>query len=875
MGIPKKALRESQLTYLTAGSAVDGSHQTFRVTFNEESVCKHAFLKKLEPANHYPELLAKMSVATSVLKGVFQGNYSAEERLVFDDDGHVVGTLSIAIEGFKPFNFYQEAVPTDADLRDQVIPSTKTLIAKNIMEVLLGRWFLDDDDAHPHNLGFAGNHAADIDFDMFWYWFTIYMKEPRTVIGVPKKRIFLSVDDWEHFPNTKDAKHYHWPTYNNPGQETLPTAAPVGRFLPKAYADPGQFQRLANDAQAHEQKLAAALKILLTYQPEVIRARLFDAFGDMALNYTSLDATNVALRVTYETEFPLWCNRETNAQPFVDFIMKLYQEHYDNLYRIVVFYLGNDNNGYGVRLQATHNSLYYKPSLYQQVLKWANLENTTSYCKGDARVQYQPDELEKRYHQIWRDAFAPGLRELLQGSWSLTATLFRTLSNIDLCEITAGKESSDSTLTRSWQLFGTMPELVRANLEPSISVDKDSELREGLLLLIDFTNQLHAIIKAYYEKSYAELTVEDNRRFSESINALHSDYNVQIRKKLAYTSSYSTAFHRLSLNLRQFAEQVNFQVHLTTTDEQMLAVTVTAVPTVLLPHTHPDVMAQFNDSLFIWAKSLPASELNRLIVGIIDDYYSPYVASLSLRGRASPVKAYLEHSADDSGDNRLAYILSSGKESGELNALLIKHLTPLVLQVHPLPSIEKARQSGQFETDKGVFVRSAIFFAKNDSRFSHLYSKEGMSAFYSTLFDWVQALPSGQFIALVKSALTAYEQNLSGYSFGWYTSRRTEVEGYCREHGAAKALAMTFLNGATTSTLNDTLFHKVVSAIQSDVAAHPEQRRALGYRLITLYKPEEHKTMYLGDIQVHSRAPSHRQETPPVARAAASLYTPH
>src|SRR6185437_9946651 len=142
---------------------------------------------------------------------------------VFDDNNKLIGTISINVEGFKPFNYTEEVVPIDPRERECVIPSTKTLIENNIIELLLGRWFLDDDDGHPHNLSLAG----DIDFDMFWYWFTIHMKKSRPIIGIPKTHVNLTVRDWEDFPNVKDAKPYHWPAYTHPGQETLPNVVPI------------------------------------------------------------------------------------------------------------------------------------------------------------------------------------------------------------------------------------------------------------------------------------------------------------------------------------------------------------------------------------------------------------------------------------------------------------------------------------------------------------------------------------------------------------------------------------------------------------------------------------------------------------------------
>ncbi|MGL5741155.1 MAG: hypothetical protein ACRCXC_00675 [Legionella sp.] len=155
MVIPRKALRASQ--FKTKGPVSDRSHKTFKVTFGEDDKPTTAYFKELDPQNHYHELLAKISVATSVFKRSFQGKRSAEEFLVFDDDDNLIGTLPLCVENFKSFNFASEGIPTNSTLKEQVAPSDKTLIAKNIMEILFGRWFLDDDDSHPHNLSLVGD----------------------------------------------------------------------------------------------------------------------------------------------------------------------------------------------------------------------------------------------------------------------------------------------------------------------------------------------------------------------------------------------------------------------------------------------------------------------------------------------------------------------------------------------------------------------------------------------------------------------------------------------------------------------------------------------------------------------------------------------
>ncbi|MBI2785381.1 MAG: hypothetical protein HYX60_03350, partial [Legionella longbeachae] len=589
MEIPKRALRHSQLNYLEQSALTDSSHQTFRVSFEEDGISKKAFFKKLEPKNHYPSLLAKMSVATSSFKRSFQGKRSAEERLVFDENNKLIGTLSIGVEGFKPFHFAEEGDPVNRTLKEQVAPSVKTLIDKNVMEILLGRWFLDDDDSHPHNLSLEG----DIDFDMFFYWFTIHMKEPRKVIGIPKKHVHLSVRDYEAFPNVQESMPYHWPSYQHPGQETIPLVMPVIqeqmlKRLPKAYVNPVEFARLAQNSLAQEQKLAMALRVLLTYQPELQRKRLTELFGDMPFDYKSLEEVDVNLPSKYEELYPHLCNKNKNEGSFVDFMMNLYQEHYDNLYRVVVFYMGCDNNGFGVPLPATCVTLYQKPSFYRNIKEWVLNENETNYAKNED-LKYNLVELQKRYHQVWRDTFAPTLKELLNSAYRLTNSLLKETTSPPYTQLPelVSKAPTDETLTNAWELFGNLPEISIEAIESKIIVDKNSKLRDALLALAAFYNECRAINKNYYTKEREKLTEEDNLEFSDKLNTLHKQYNLKIRQSLANTTTYAAEFNNIASSLKLVAEQVNFQLHLTTTDE-LMEKALLSVKKDVLPFTHED-----------------------------------------------------------------------------------------------------------------------------------------------------------------------------------------------------------------------------------------------------------------------------------------------
>ncbi|MCW8409037.1 hypothetical protein OQJ13_08650 [Legionella sp. PATHC035] len=929
MGIPKKALRHSQLTYSEKTAISDSSHQTFKVTFEEDGVVKKAFFKKLEPKNHYPELLAKISVATSSLKRSFQGKRSAEERLVFEEydlelmpdrhetikdntlyikfekdafqylvktpeglikkdtiavkdipnynpeqplseqlraikstileitskRGHtqdkLIGTLSIGIEDFKPFHFASQGIPVNSTLKEQVAPSVKTLIEHNIMELLLGRWFLDDDDSHPHNLSLAG----DIDFDMFFYWFTIYMKVPRAVIGVPKTHVTLTVRDYEAFPNVQESMPYHWPPYQHPGQVTIPVIVPgvqeqALKKLPKAYADPTEFARLAQNSLAQEQKLAAALKALLTFQPELQRKRLTELFGDLPLNYTSLDETDPSLRAKYEELFPQFCNADTDKKSFVDFMMALYQEHYDNLYRVVVFYMGCLDNGYGLPLPPTYLALYQKPSFYRNVAEWIKKENETTYAKEE-QFKFDPDELQKRYHQVWRDAFAPTIKELIHSAYRLTNSLLKETTNPPHVQISKldSKKATDDTITSAWELFGNLPQLDAETIAAKISVDRDSKLRDAVLSMVAFVNEFRTVIETYYEKERKDLTEEDNLEFSDKLGLLYKTHNLKICQALANTTTHAAGFNNIAESLKLIAEQVNFQLHLTKTDE-LMEKALLAVKREILPFTHEDVKNQYYDSLFLWAKSIKPEDLERYITDIVDKKYAPYIETFSFRKRTESVKRYLKTSSAESGDQRLAYILSSGtKQDGELNTLLINGLTPFMLEKYPIPSIDQAIRDKSFEKGIVDFTRDVVYFAKKDKRFTHPYSDRGISMLFKGMYEWVDTLTERSFKSLIESSLKKYE----GSSWGsiWGASRRPEVEGYLQGNSHSKALALIFMNGQDSSALNDCLFTKIIETIKKETTKFPELLQDPKYQIIAQFALDEHKKFYLGDVKNH------------------------
>jgi hypothetical protein len=849
MNIPSKALR---IDNVSMGDNVPGSaHKVKKVSFIMDGRVQQGFFKELDIADNFPALLVYMSGSTSVYLDSFQGNEcTPAEYLVYSDDvenPQLLGLVSTALKDFVPFKYAGEPLESGEN-REAVIPSTKTLVKNNFIRILFNRWYLNDDDFHPHNGGLAGG----IDFDMFWYWFVIHMKGARIVVDPPKKRINLTVNNYERFPDIEESAPYHWVTFDHPGEKTtekvyLPESVKktVLSILPKAYADPQQFRALAGNPEAQAQKVAAALQALVTYQPDVLRKRLEERFDKLTLNYTALPKE---ICDQYTILFPELCNAQTNKEPFIDFMMKIYQMHYDNLYRVVVFYMGCKDNGFGVPLAATHQELYTKPSLYKNIVEWVKQENASETHRSKNNP-LQLDELKKRYHQIWRDSYTPRIRQLIYSSRNLAEKL-KLMATTSSREVTVklAKETTDSNLTEAWQLFGSLDDLdISLSL---VCVDEGSNVHQGAILAIQFTNKLQEITNTYYKKAREHITDADNYEFIVGLRNLHAEYELSLPQTLNHATSYADEFFIIQQELRAIETQANFQRHLVSSDEQMRRIAPMTIKKDVLPITHPEVAEKFNNALFDWVDKLRSDEFITTIGEIIDDKYTPTLGVYSLRRRGEPVKNYLQRSLE-SNSNKLAYILTSAEsgDDGALNTLIIQHLSTLVLQGNAISSAFDVSQAERFEDHLAHFVKSAVNFANIDRRFSHLCNKQSVELFYSTLYDWLSQLAEQELNQILNTALTQYEKGLSvtkSLLFG-NRSKKNDIRKTFNENkqDPARALAITFMKSEKNSTSSEWLLQEIVSKIKMNIIKDPDLLKDPGYHLIDQYDPTSDHKFYL------------------------------
>ncbi len=886
--LPKTALLQSRLTNLTAGPAVpESGHVVIQVQFVDfDGQSKKAFFKRLDST--YPKILAMMSVATSIIMRSLLGERAAEDRLVYDDNGEITGTLSIAIEGFKPFHFGSEGVPEDPQEKEIATPSHTTLMQHNIIELLFFSWFLGDDDLHPKNMGLKGR----IDYDMFFYNITKIIKGPRTVGGSFNNALNITVRDFFNFPILTDSTPTHWPTRQ----------IPDNYYYPKRYTNYDQFMALAGNpayldpvtgktTTAQKQLFTAVLKALLTYQPDVLKKRLKDALGNEPLNYKAL---SVLQQTQLEESNPDLFNTSNNDKPFVEFMTNLYHKYYDELYRKLVFSQGCEKNAAGVSVPAFNKFLHDYPSAYQGVKEWIDKQNSLLNEKQNlCRAQIQrgmadrteiniacaeplekaiqtvsdsrklaKDDLLRRYHQVWRDSFTLQIKNILNKSRRLSQDLQVRLSLSKTSTYPLSEtHHEDPRITQAWQILSEFQEDSPEKVQGRLDCGKDNDLRNGLLQLVLVHQQIYEITSDYFQKEVKNITNFDNNQYIDKLQKLRDAY-VTIITLLGESTSWGKDCCIIASELNRFCNSALFAVHLYEQDETIQS--MMPVRAITRPHTDNEVIQDGLNALFNWAAQLPARELTSKISNIID---LKYVGGLR-RAREHPVKTYLiESETSTSGDDRLAFILTSGKViNGHLNTLLVENLIQeMVFSTQSdinvfLPSVRTAFEDHTFNTD--FYTKNAFYYAKNNDRFHHIYSKNFTQSINKAMYQWVADMPKSKFRDYIDLVLSEYKSKSNKLPhfvrFSFFPAaddRCAEVEGYFKQMDSnPKILASIFKQGGLLdNSLNTLLFKLLISTMQKDILKDNDKFQQKEYKLILQVVGDELENYFLNTITPYAQ----------------------
>ncbi|MDP1602487.1 MAG: hypothetical protein Q8M03_04410 [Legionella sp.] len=400
MPLPLKAVLESQFTIETAGPAVPASgHPVRRVTFTNENGEKVVGWYKLLD-DTYPEILAKISVAFGVRMRMALGKEVAEDRLVFDENGKILGTVSISVPDFKPMQCAGETPPLDLREKEQVCPSVYTLLEHNFARFIVAAFLSGDDDGHPGNVGLNGL----IDHDMRGYrLLTRIIKGPRFLDRVlggfyaesPDNEFHITQQDILDLPIVKDRAF--WCAHKNPLNPAKQFSAwtsfqelatnpsiilPVEPPGPDKPAASAESPPPSKPVSFQEQLFYALLKELMVYDPEVLRSRLIEYLGDTPVDFMALgEGKSAELAAAYPELFKLKkgvppengaepdpdYHPGNNDEPFVNIIAQFFQAKYDEFYKAVVFNPGCEKNSSGVPVPGYDDYLRRTPSSYRKV----------------------------------------------------------------------------------------------------------------------------------------------------------------------------------------------------------------------------------------------------------------------------------------------------------------------------------------------------------------------------------------------------------------------------------------------------------------------------------------------------------------------------
>ncbi|WP_019215633.1 hypothetical protein [Legionella tunisiensis] len=542
-------------------------------------------------------------------------------------------------------------------------------------------------------------------------------------------------------------------------------------------------------------------------------------------------------------------------------MMAVLQEQYDELYRAVVYYMGCDRNRSGVPVVPFSSFLRNRPSAYHEIKGWAKCQNKKmdhcwrqyqvkkatvsstpeekdekpldAYCIGP-EGQYNLEILEQRYHKIWRDAHVLQLNHIILEARILARELANNLSTeslpLELGESVIIDELS--SLTEAWQLLGETSSLSESR---RIECDSNSSLRQGLYILEQFIEQLNKCAHQYYRLNLTELTVENNQAFCDGLAKIIRDYEKDIYKAFG-RSTWAFKFVKVVEELQRYYGGLHFQRHLRSNDTELSTNTRHDYPALLKrSHTEEEIVDACLSALFDWANALDKTTLEGHILAIIKECYQPNSWNVTAnRWRAEEVQLYLKDS-DEDGANRLASILSvGGHETTSLNTLLIIYLIPEMLkdtigQVDVnLMGVQDACERGEF--DALVYTRSATKYARNDGRFTHIYTHKNMAQFNSAVYSWINNMDVTVFQRMVEEALGEYEP----YRLNFLSQKKRgpEVRGYLYDQNHLsnrQVLANIFANGKVNeNSLNTCLFKKIIKAMQEDFS-HYESQFPPGY----------------------------------------------
>lgn len=844
MKLPRLALSVHELKILKKLNS--SSHDVYLVSFKDkDGAIKRGYYKPL--AKDYIALSAKYSTAVSTVLGLSLGVLVANERFVFENDA-ICGTLSIELKDFKHMITYYEQDPENIQEKELVNPSVATLLQLNAARLILGCFYMLCGDRHPKNFSFFGLP----DFDEAWGPIACIIKGERLIQvynekvnsiedksnlndlisnSSSKKMSFQSqqINNLPYMPERNYTPTREWPPNINPG---------------KTFAAYKAFQELASNPKYktmdgkiisyQDQNFEAILTTLLTFDPDTLRARLSDNFGEITLDF--LSCSNKISQKLSDFNKDLF-NTQTNDELFVDHAIKYATLLHEEFYRATVWHEGCKTNIGGVPVPAFNSYLCDHPEMFFNVKKWIiqeneRLEKTGLYDK-DSKVFFDLSEIDRRYHHIWRDSFAMTLKKLLYGFKNLANDLSRSLSPLEINPKKSSLTMSHFDLVTSpWQVID------EKQLEFSQIFEEEkfqeTPLSKAYGKLRIYVEELTKISKAYFEKPRQTLCPEDNNEYFVGLLRLSVEYTKQINANLQNTS-WENQFSYWEEELTVFRNKMFLHDHL---QSKKPSVYLNIKKTDILHTQHTDEMliTACAKAFFDWANSLDSKMLLLSISNVLRKYKPSKIEKIFVnRCRKDSVIQYLKlaQTLKHTGDQILAYILSEGgQKENSLNTMLIEQLLPFMLHETKkkievdFSSLIQAFDKKEFQIL--LYTQKICAYAKTDPRFKDFLSTKPLTVFNETMYQWIKTLQRVDFLRLVNLALDEYDPVAKGF-FGGTTKMlksivtnktrgRTEILSLFDQklnYTNSRILGLIFsVGGINEGSFNTILFRLIVNEMK-------------------------------------------------------------
>ncbi len=542
-----KCLTFNQIKFRNEKAAISGMGAVKVYIKEKNGLINRGYYKACN--EKYPPILAKYVVAFSVFVRSMLGDRASEERLVFNEKDEIVGTASVEIPDFIPLRAIPILPTTTVRYVNPIyeywaVPDKLLLLETDMAELLLVEYYGLNNDLHPANISIKGV----IDYDEFFFTITSIFKEWKQTI------IKLTQEEIRNFPKITYGSRKHWVTYN----------VPYNWNITKIYQT-NAFNQLNGDSIFELQKYAAILKILLSYDKNMLQKRMKLYLGDTSLKLDELPKEQFELLYNYDKKLIedriLEERGETSKTLSTAEYEKIFHE-YQTKYSLLFDEKGKEHSF------VQHCSRYFEeehqkflcevltmpefrdfiiaenksPDFLSKIKLWFKQNN-----RKNIDAPYNLAYINQLYHFIWRESFRPLFENQCKFLEKIASDFSKSLdeshnkseykfSKIKMLSSQIINPGKDPDLSESVILIDKPEKNVLQNSFSKICYQRaQKETQLFLQTLLNFK-------ETYYAKK-SDLSIKDNHEFIKNFeNYLHeSDELRKNTKKWLYNENKSSS----------------------------------------------------------------------------------------------------------------------------------------------------------------------------------------------------------------------------------------------------------------------------------------------------------------------------------------------